>query len=365
MRLGIFIQHYFPYGGLQRDSLRLAEAALAAGDEPILVVSEWDGPKPENIKVLELKCGGSRNHQKAKLFAQACQKLYKEEQLDTAICFSRVPGTPFHFCGDPCYKERFVRTKPSWLAMLPRYRYLLDNEQALFGSHSHTHVFYLAASEIPAYQKYYSIPQERYTLLPPWLKKPEQHELNKESLKAKLLTELDLSAKGPLFLFVGSDFKRKGLDLAIQALAKLDNKDAVLVACGKYDPTNYLKLARELGVSDRVRIPGPRDDIPEWMAAADLLVHPARQETAGMVLLESLTYHLPVVCTENCGYAQFIEEAGCQPVNEGSDEDELAASIQQHLDQNEQLQQSIENWLTTENRYNTADIMLENIRASL
>ena len=362
MRLGIFLQHYFPYGGLQRDALRLAHAAKEAGDEPILAVSQWDGPRPDDIKIIVLNSGGGRNHQKAKLFAQDCLELYSKEKLDTAICFSRVPGTPFHFCGDPCYKERFTRTKPAWLAMLPRYRYLLETENSLFGDHAKTHIFYLAASEIPAYKRFYPLTKEHYTLLPPWLKKPETQELGKDSLKTKLLTELDLPSYANLLLFVGSDFKRKGLDLAIQALSKLPDTNSVLVACGQYDPTVYLKLAKEQGVADRVRIPGPRDDIPAWMAAADLLVHPARQETAGMVLLEALTYRLPVVCTENCGYAQYVSEAGCQTVSQDCGVEELAKSIAQHLSNHEALQQSITQWLEAKDRYNTANIMLKRMR---
>ena len=42
-----------------------------------------------------------------------------------------------------------------------------------------------------------------------------------------------------------------------------------------------------VGVRDRMRLLGVREDIPELMAAADLLVHPARTETTGTVILEA------------------------------------------------------------------------------
>ena len=45
------------------------------------------------------------------------------------------------------------------------------------------------------------------------------------------------------------------------------------------------------------------------MLGADLLVHPARNEAAGAVLLEALVAGLPVVVTDICGYAQHVKAA--------------------------------------------------------
>jgi UDP-glucose:(heptosyl)LPS alpha-1,3-glucosyltransferase len=42
------------------------------------------------------------------------------------------------------------------------------------------------------------------------------------------------------------------------------------------------------------------------MAAADLLVHPARHDTTGTVILEAVVNALPVITTSTCGYAQHV-----------------------------------------------------------
>jgi len=365
MKLGIFIQHYFPYGGLQRDALRLAEAAYADNDEPILIVSKWDGPRPNTLKVLELNSRGKSNHKKAKFFAADCQKIYQQEGLDTAISFSRVPNTPFHFCGDPCYKERFTRTKPNWLSLTPRYKYLLKTEESLFGNQSNTHIFYLAASEIPAYQQFYPLPKNRFTLLPPWTKPPQTSPLTKKELKSKLLTSLNLPQNKEVLLFVGSDFKRKGLDLAIRALEKTNNSNTIIIACGKDNPSKPLKLAQELNINDRVHILGPRDDIPEWMLAADLLIHPARQETAGMVLTEALTYNLPVICTACCGYAEHIKKAGSTVIPNNHSIEELSTAIQNTLKNRIAISSQTKQWNDNQAKQpNTASIILNKIRSS-
>ena len=45
------------------------------------------------------------------------------------------------------------------------------------------------------------------------------------------------------------------------------------------------------------------------MAAADLLVHPARNDTTGTVILEAVVNGLPVIATAVCGYAAHVEAA--------------------------------------------------------
>jgi UDP-glucose:(heptosyl)LPS alpha-1,3-glucosyltransferase len=364
MKFGIFLQHYFPYGGLQRDAVRLAEAAVQAGDTPVMIVSTWEGPKPAGFQIIELASGGSSNHRKAERFANDCQSMYQQEQLDTAICFSRVPGTPFHFCGDPCFKEKFTRTKANFNKLLPRYRFLLKNEEELFGSESRTHIFYLAASEIPAYTDFYPLDESRYTLLPPWLKRPKQFDQSKGHIKDALTDELGIADDSTLLLFVGSDFQRKGLDRAIDALAELKDSSIHLVACGKCSPDAYLHQAKQLGIEKQVHILGPRDDISEWMFISDLLVHPARQETAGMVLLEALTYNLPVLCTENCGYASTVIEAGCIPLKELSTPPEIASRIDSQLTDIKCTIPAIQQWISKDERYAVAEVILHNMHNS-
>jgi UDP-glucose:(heptosyl)LPS alpha-1,3-glucosyltransferase len=68
-------------------------------------------------------------------------------------------------------------------------------------------------------------------------------------------------------------------------------------------------MAAKQRLGDRVRLLGVREDIPELMAAADLLVHPARTETTGTVILEALVNGLPVVASGICGYAEHVAQA--------------------------------------------------------
>ncbi|MBZ0218745.1 MAG: glycosyltransferase, partial [Fimbriimonadaceae bacterium] len=59
---------------------------------------------------------------------------------------------------------------------------------------------------------------------------------------------------------------------------------------------------------------GHRDDIADILCAADLMVHPARKENTGAVILESLMCGTPVICSGSCGNAEFVARSGAGSV---------------------------------------------------
>lgn len=364
MKLAIFLQHYFPYGGLQRDAVRLAEAARAAGDQPTLVVATWEGKKPRGIPVIELHSGGTRNHTKASRFSEACQSILKSGKYDTAIGFSRIPGAPFHFCGDSCFLDKFTRSKPTLARLLPRYRYFLNNEQLLFGTDSNTHIFFLADPDIATFQQYYQLSDQRCTLLPPWLNKAEPLDAPSSQIRERIFNELQLPESQRLLLFVGSNFQLKRVGKIIEALPLLPD-DIHLAICGEDDPAAPRKLAQSLGVPERVHIMGPRNDIPSWMVSSDLLVHPSSRETAGMVLVEALTYGLPVTCTRLCGYAGHVADAGGHLLSNDCPPAEIAQVVTGMLAHREAYQEKALAWAAHPEHYRTAEVILDRIRASV
>ena len=126
------------------------------------------------------------------------------------------------------------------------------------------------------------------------------------------LKEQNWKGEDRLLLFVGSDFKRKGLDRIIRGLATLPKTDLQrcrLAVIGDDSPGAFARLASSLGIQHSIHFLGGRDDVKDFFLSADLLLHPARSEAAGMVLLEALVAGLPVLTTKVCGYASHIQRA--------------------------------------------------------
>ncbi len=116
----------------------------------------------------------------------------------------------------------------------------------------------------------------------------------------------DASRRRARLLFVGA-YDRKGLDMAIRALARLRG-DAELLAIGGGDRARYRRLAASLGVADRVRLEPPRSRIAEAFAAADVFLFPTRYEPFGMVIAEALASGVPVVTSAMAGAAELIRD---------------------------------------------------------
>jgi UDP-glucose:(heptosyl)LPS alpha-1,3-glucosyltransferase len=149
--------------------------------------------------------------------------------------------------------------------------------------------------------------------LPPGISRDRRAPENADEIRADFRREFGLGDDDFLLLQIGSGFRTKGLDRSLKALAHLppeSGRRTRLIVIGQDAPAPFLRLARSLGVADRVDILSGRDDIPRFLLGADLLLHPAYNENTGTVLLEALVAGLPVLTTAVCGYAHYVEEAG-------------------------------------------------------
>lgn len=106
-------------------------------------------------------------------------------------------------------------------------------------------------------------------------------------------------ADGKVVLAAGRLVKEKGFDVALRAFARLDDKDATLVIVGEGERRADLEaLAAELGVADRVRLPGYVPDIRPWLETARAFLLTSFYEGYAAVIVEALGAGRPVVSTD-------------------------------------------------------------------
>ena len=109
----------------------------------------------------------------------------------------------------------------------------------------------------------------------------------------------DLPADAPVLLAIARLAPQKGVDVVIEALARVrERHDARLVVLGEGPLRGELgELAASRGVADAVSFPGRVGDVAWWLRRASLLVHPARWEGFGLALLEAMLCARPVVAS--------------------------------------------------------------------
>ena len=312
MKLGFVLFDYFPFGGLQRDCVKIARTCAARGHSVTLLTRTWQGDKPADLHVVVVGRQGFSNISRNRRFLQQLGSRLPALEFDGVVGFNKMPGLDVYFGADPCYLARIQRTRGWWCRWLPRYRHFASLERAVFARGVRTQIMLLAPQEIPVYRRHYDT-EDRFHVLPPNVSRRAFSADDRAAAGRRLRAENNWPADGRLLVFIGSDFKRKGLDRAVRALSALPaglRENTHLAVLGQSRSRSFQRLAASLQVGAQVHFLGGRHDVPDWMLAADALIHPAYSETAGMVLVEALTFGLPVLTTDVCGYAFHIAKAG-------------------------------------------------------
>jgi UDP-glucose:(heptosyl)LPS alpha-1,3-glucosyltransferase len=138
----------------------------------------------------------------------------------------------------------------------------------------------------------YGVDQERFT--------------RDEQARVELRAELLVDDGELLAIFVGGDWDRKGLGVAIRAL-----RDAAgwrLAVVGTGDVAHYTWLAAELGVDARVMFLGKRANPEAFYSAADAFCLPTTYETFCLVAHEAAAASLPLLVSKVHGVDVLLED---------------------------------------------------------
>jgi UDP-glucose:(heptosyl)LPS alpha-1,3-glucosyltransferase len=313
MQLAFTLFKYFPFGGLQRDFLRIALACQARGHAVRVYTLSWQGDIPAGFEVVQAPVKALANHRRYEKFAEWVRKDLAARPADRLVGFNKMPGLDAYYCADPCFEDKARTLRGPMYRLSGRYRHFAAYERAVFAPESRTEILMISAVQQALYEKHYGTQPERLHLLPPGIAQDRRAPANAAGIRADFRREFHLDEADLLLLQIGSGFKTKGLDRSLRALIALPDglkRRTRLIAIGQDDPKPFVSMTRALGLADRVRILKGRDDIPRFLLGADLLVHPAYNENTGTVLLEAVVAGLPVLTTAACGYAHYVEEAG-------------------------------------------------------
>ena len=312
MKLAFCLFRYFPYSGLSRVFLSIVNEMASRGHEIDAYVYEWQGDFPENININLLPSAQWTNHNRDAAYYRTVRPFLQDGQYDAVIGFNKMPELDFYYAGDFCYADRISSKYGDIYRLTPRHHHFARFEKEVFGVQADTVLLMLSDREKEIYQQNYGTEETRFVVLPPALDGNNVITQDLQRVRENKRKQLDINADDKLVLFVGSGFKIKGLDRAIQAIADLPDQlklNTRLMVVGQDNAQSYHKLVAKLGIEHQVEFTGGRFDVPELMLAADCLLHPAYREAAGNVLLEAIASGLPVLTTDRCGYSPHITKA--------------------------------------------------------
>ena len=342
MKLAFILFKYFPFGGLQRDFIRIAGICHERGHQVRVYCMAWEGARPEGFDIRVLPPSGFAATTRNARFHEQVMKSLQAEPVDQIVGFNRMPGLDVYYAADTCFEEKAQKQR-SWLyRQTERYRQFSNWEREVFGADKSTRILLISAIQKGLFKLYYRTQEERMFLLPPGIARDRCRPENGDEIRAEFRREFGLSDDDRLVLMVGSGFRTKGLDRAIEALAALpegQKKHTRFFVIGQDKPKAFLQQARKQGVSEHITFFSGRDDVPRFLLGADVLIHPAYNENTGTVLLEALVAGLPVLVTDVCGYAAYIDDAKAgKLIKSPFRQDELNHTLSEMLDSPERQQ---------------------------
>jgi glycosyltransferase involved in cell wall biosynthesis len=147
--------------------------------------------------------------------------------------------------------------------------------------------------------------------------------------------KLGLPLSGSCLLFVGNDFRKKGLAAVLESMSSIPaGVWLAVVGEGEQGPA-MRERATQLGLSERVHFLGFLDTMKTAYCAADMLVHPTLEDSYAMVVLEAMAHGLPVVVSSArfCGIsAELRDRQEAIILDEPTSATLLAAAVTDVLD---------------------------------
>ncbi len=193
--------------------------------------------------------------------------------------------------------------------------------------------FWIADSEMikREVQQYYPIPDERFFIADSGVDAPGSNAAEK---RAEWRRKLGFQDQEVVALFVGSEFRRKGLAALVEAMGRLKNRAPRLVIVGGEDRAPYEARARELHISDRIIWAGRVNNVQDYYALADIFLLPTLSDPSPLAPLEAMAYGCATVmsCERYTGTAEHVKNGEAILLEDPKDPSEIAQAIERLME---------------------------------
>ncbi len=336
MKIAIVRKRYNPFGGAERYLHLLSTHLMQQGHEVHVIANQWPGDKNATSAIFhEVPMIGGLSLLKIWSFAAASWIILRRFQRDVIFSNERIFSQDIFRASDGVHRTwlhiRMRQASPIKklsLIINPLHWSVRFFDWYIFNKRAFRKIItpseFIKRDILQTYSRvkeddirviYNGVDLERF--------RPE----NKKRYRDAVRLELGLTPTTWLLLFVGTGFERKGLRYAIEALRYLP-ADATLMVIGKGRTRNYISLARQWGLLERVRFLGPIDGVDRYYAASDLLLLPTLYEPMANVILEALATGIPVVTSRDCGNSEVITDGeDGWIINEPTDAQEIARKV--------------------------------------
>ena len=338
MKIALLIRRYIITGGAERYAVEVARR-LARIHEVHVFAQEWDH-EPDGMTLHRVPLLSKRPRAfnqwwfswQTSRMARGFDVIYTHERVTRFDVMNLHVGT---FVGGLWGSERGERRSSfrTWLKVLTGpsiWAYLLLER---LQSRIALGRYWIADSEMVKreVQQYYPVPDSRFLIAHSGVDQPRADAAQK---RTEWRTKLGIKEGEVVALFVGSEFRRKGLGALVEAMGILGERAPKLVVVGGEDPTGHQERAHALQIGERIIWAGRVSNVQDYYALADIFVLPTLSDASPMAPLEAMAHGCAtaVSCGRYTGAAELLRSGEAILLEDPRNAREIAQAIERFLD---------------------------------
>ncbi len=338
MKLAFVKQKYVPFGGGEGYVARLMAGCAERGHDIHLITSDWTkGEVTHPLQVHGVSINRRSRATKLTSFSASVKQCIDVNDFDCVFSLERTVGQDVWRAGEGVHRkwmERRALYEPVWKTFLNEHssgqKAYLDMEAETVRSSrfiiSNSHLVKQDILDVypdlgaDVFVIHNGVDLNRFS--------PSGRDIARK----KLCDRLNLATDTPMLLFVGSNWRRKGLYEVLQAVASIPV--AHLLVTGRDKVEKWKSLVIRLGLADRVHFLSPTRVIEEYYRAVDVLAFPSWYDPFPNVGIEALACGTSIVTSRFTGVCEVVDDERMNGVvvSLPSAVQELAAGINKLLE---------------------------------
>jgi len=314
MRIALCHKRLNEKGGTERDFYLTAKGLRELGHEIHLFCSEFAMDPPpgtfaHTVPVLPLG-------RTAKLwsFALRAPRIIEKFDCDVVVSFGRMTRQDVLRSGGGSHKM-FLRIlgaqaglgRRLWQNLSVYHRSLLAIERRQFGAGGCKKVIAVSEAVKRELIAAYAVSEEKIVVLHSGVDLKRFHPALRAKWRDIVRQEWKMPLHAGVVLFIGSGFRRKGLDRLLRVWHSSKLTNTYLLVVGDDARAGRYKALAAKQAPGKIIFAGRQDRIEKYYGAADVVVLPSVQEAFGNVVLEALASGLPVVVSRSVGAAEVLD----------------------------------------------------------
>ncbi|MBL9124849.1 MAG: glycosyltransferase family 4 protein [Planctomycetaceae bacterium] len=315
MKIGIVIEELDPArGGAQQWTWQFVRWLAAAGHETHIVARRF----ADCVKDAGFTLHPTVPTRTQLEFGAAAENVVRQLELD--VVHDMGDGwccdvlQPHNGARGAAFQQN-LRLIPAWLrpwkralaALLPRYRNFAELSRRQYAADGRV---LIALSKMVAadLQQHHGVPPGQLRLIYNGVNFERFSPDQRSAHRAALRDQLRVAADETLFLIVAHNFALKGVPELIRAVAELawEGRPVRLAIAGGKRTGSAARLARRVGIAERVTLLGSVPDAAPYYAACDVYVQPTFYDPCSLVVLEALAAGVPVITSRYNGAGELI-----------------------------------------------------------